>query len=221
MVVFAEDMVKERLEEYNRHMGKLPAKIVVFRDGVSEGELDNVLETEVPKIKNAFKHFTHYQPKLTVVVCGKRHHTRFYPTSGEHADNTGNTRAGTVVDQGVTGVYDFDYYLQAHAAIQGTVRPAHYTVIYDENQLDADTIQKGTNSVCYLWAPATRSVSLAPPAYWADRACDRARLYLHEIYSPPQSSPLRKMKEEKVLEKAYEHWGNGIHESLKNSMFYV
>ncbi|KAJ7302323.1 hypothetical protein DFH08DRAFT_977898 [Mycena albidolilacea] len=46
----------------------------------------------------------------------------FYPTSFNIADKNGlNTRPGTVVDKGVTAVFDFDFYLQAHAGIQGTV----------------------------------------------------------------------------------------------------
>ena len=53
-----------------------------------------------------------YTPKLTIVICGKRHHTRFYPTEGQNADRDGNPLPGTVVDRGVTAVYEFDFFLQ-------------------------------------------------------------------------------------------------------------
>ena len=43
---------------------------------------------------------------------GKRHHTRFYPTEAENADSKGNPKPGTVVDRGVTAVYNFDFFLQ-------------------------------------------------------------------------------------------------------------
>lgn len=35
-------------------------------------------------------------PDLLVIICGKRHRTRFYPTNAEHADQTRdqNTRSG-------------------------------------------------------------------------------------------------------------------------------
>lgn len=73
---------------------------------------------------------------------GKRHHTRFYPAEGENnGDSSGNTVPGTVVDRGVTAVYDFDFYLQAHAGLKGTVRPAHYYVVHDENNFTADSLQ--------------------------------------------------------------------------------
>ena len=58
---------------------------------------------------------TKYSPTLTVVICGKRHHARAFATAKEDADRTANPKAGLVVDRGITAVYDFDFYLQAHA----------------------------------------------------------------------------------------------------------
>ena len=46
------------------------------------------------------------------MICGKRHHTRFYPTEEGNAAGDGNPRPGTVVDRGVTAVYEFDFFLQ-------------------------------------------------------------------------------------------------------------
>jgi hypothetical protein len=43
------------------------------------------------------------------------------PTDGK----TGNPMSGTVVDRGVTAVYDFDFYLQAQVDMKGIARPAH------------------------------------------------------------------------------------------------
>lgn len=67
-------------------------------------------------MKDAFRKFDkpgkRYDPKLTIVICGKRHHTRFYPTEAANADRNGNPKPGTVVDRGITAVYHFDFYLQ-------------------------------------------------------------------------------------------------------------
>lgn len=228
----------ERLQEYLNYNKKLPDRIIVFRDGVSEGQFDLVLKHERPEIEKALKAMK-CKAKLTIAICGKRHHTRFYPTREQDADRTSNTKAGTVVDKGVTSVYDFDFYLQAHSGLQGTVRATHYTVIvsflhryclrvgdslmiqHDENKIPADDIQQGINDVSYLWARATRSVSLIPPAFWADRACERARMYLHGIYPPLEGSPEKQYDERRIIDKANQLWGNGVHPSLRSTMFYL
>lgn len=72
-------------------------------------------------------------PKITVVIVGKRHHVRFFPTSTSRKDKSGNCPAGTIVDQEITNPSEFDFYLQSHGGILGTSRPAHYNVLLDEN----------------------------------------------------------------------------------------
>ena len=184
---------------------------------------------EMPEITKAFESLKGCKPKLSIAICGKRHHTRFYPTRVEDADRGSNTKAGTVVDQGVTSVYDFDFYLQAHAGLQGTVRATHYSVIYDENRLGADDenrlgaddVQQGINDLSYLWARATKSVSLVPAAYWADRACERARMYLGEIYPPLEGAPERRMTEQQIVDRARQLWGDGVHPNMRSTMFYL
>jgi hypothetical protein len=49
-------------------------------------------------------------PRFTIVVCGKRHKTRFYPTTAEGCDiKSHNTKPGTVVDRGVTEARNWCY----------------------------------------------------------------------------------------------------------------
>lgn len=116
MVTNLEKMMVERLDLFRSRSNKLPGRILVYRDGVSEGQFLTVVGEELPAIKAAFKKFNtakdRYQPKLTIVICGKRHHTRFYPPEAENADSNGNPKAGTVVDRGVTAIYNFDFFLQ-------------------------------------------------------------------------------------------------------------
>ena len=79
-----------------------------------KGQYDLVLKNELPRILDAFKLFKQgsYRPDLTIVICGKRHHARNYPTGQDHATPNGNTPPGTVIDKGITDVYGNDFYLQ-------------------------------------------------------------------------------------------------------------
>ncbi|KAF8881571.1 argonaute-like protein [Infundibulicybe gibba] len=221
------EMLVERLLVYESKNKMLPERIFVFRDGVSEGQFDTVLEEELRQILSAFKKLATkerkniYRPKLTIVICG------FFATNSQFADKNGNTRPGTVVDKGVTGVFDFDFYLQAHAGLQGTVKSTHYTVVYDENALTADEIQQGTHDTSYLYARATKAVSLIPAAYYADLACERGRCYLNEFLVDDRTSSGgrggRDKEEEKkrVFAAAKQAWGQGLHPDMRDKMFYI
>ncbi|KAG1880920.1 Piwi domain-containing protein [Suillus subluteus] len=231
-------MMIERLMFYNQKNRTLPDRVFVYRDGVSEGQFDTVLEEELPKMLEAFKRVPQtkpYRPSLTIIICGKRHHAKFWPTESQFADRNGNTRPGTVVDRGVTAVFDFDFYLQAHAGLQGHVKATHYTVVYDENHLGADEVQQGTHTASYLYARATKAVSLVPAAYYADLACERGRCYLNDFLSADDKvsssaatgkgkgkGKVDKEEEKKVVfEAAKKAWGEGVHPDLRGSMFYI
>lgn len=185
-------------------------------------------------MKKAFARFSTnakpYKPKLTIVICGKRHHTRLYPTEEAHADRNGNPVAGTVVDRGITAVYDFDFYLQAHGGLQGTTRPTHYYVVYDEIKFTADELQPLTNAVSYMFARATKAVSLVSPAYYADLACERGRCYIHELLMAVDGSAQQSgtggtatTDEADVVRRARQLWGSpkGIHAAIEDTMFYL
>ncbi|KAJ7074810.1 argonaute-like protein [Mycena amicta] len=233
MLTELRDMLVERLLVYEKKNRTLPQRIIVFRDGVSEGQFDVVIREEQSQILAAFKKLStkergpkEYRPQFSIIICGKRHHARFYPTTSQLADKNGNTRPGTVVDKGVTAVFDFDFYLQAHAGLQGTVRPTHYTVVYDELKLTADEIQQGSNDFSYLYARATKAVSLIPAAYYADLACERGRYYLNEFMSDDRTTTSgrggdRQEERNRVFGSAQSSWGNGIHPDLRDSMFYI
>ena len=121
-----EDMMRERLDLYKGINGKLPRQILVYRDGVSESQYGEVLQKEYSALdkacNEAYKPAQQTKPQVSILVVTKRHHTRFYPAKANDADDKkGNPKPGTVVDRGITMEQGFDFYLQAHEAIQGTV----------------------------------------------------------------------------------------------------
>lgn len=149
-----------------------------YRDGVSEGEFVQVLRDEVGAIRSACRKLNAtYAPKITFVVVQKRHHARFFPSQSNLADRSGNCQPGTVVDTEIVHPFEFDFYLQSHAGLLGTSRPAHYNVLCDENRFTSDSLQELTYRMCYLYARCTRSVSMVPAAYYAHLVAQRARFH--------------------------------------------
>ncbi|OWM82968.1 hypothetical protein CDL15_Pgr005368 [Punica granatum] len=175
-------MIKELLISFRRSTGQKPQRIIFYRDGVSEGQFYQVLLYELDAIRKACASLEpNYQPPVTFVVVQKRHHTRLFANNHSDrnaVDRSGNILPGTVVDSKICHPTEFDFYLCSHAGIQGTSRPAHYHVLWDENKFTADGLQSLTNNLCYTYARCTRSVSIVPPAYYAHLAAFRARFYM-------------------------------------------
>ncbi|CAE6429216.1 unnamed protein product [Rhizoctonia solani] len=150
-----------------------PKRLIYYRDGVSEGQFPQILSIELPAIQAACKRHK-INPTITVVVVGKRHHVRFFPTHGGE-DRSGNCPAGTVVDDVVGHPTEFDFYLQSHAGLLGTSRSSHYSVLFDQNSFTPDGLQAVSFALCHVYARATRSVSIPAPVYYADIVCERAK----------------------------------------------
>ncbi|KAM3384302.1 hypothetical protein ACQJBY_008764 [Aegilops geniculata] len=172
-------MMRELLVSFFQKTKHKPSRIIFYRDGVSEGQFAQVLMYEMDAIRKACASLQEdYQPPVTFVVVQKRHHTRLFPeVHGKETDKSGNILPGTVVDTNICHPTEFDFYLCSHAGIQGTSRPTHYHVLFDENCFTADGLQLLTNNLCYTYARCTRSVSVVPPAYYAHLAAFRARYY--------------------------------------------
>ncbi|KAI5893541.1 Piwi-domain-containing protein [Schizophyllum commune H4-8] len=160
-----------------------PKRLIYYRDGVSEGQFSAVLEQELPQLKQACAALN-VQAKITVVIVAKRHHHRFLPVNPKDAgDGLGNCPAGTVIDSVIAHPTEFDFYLQSHAGLLGTSRPAHYSVLYDENNFTADSIQSLSYALCHVYARSTRTVSVPAPVFYADIVCSRAKTH----YDPEES----------------------------------
>jgi eukaryotic translation initiation factor 2C len=175
-------MVRDLLISFKQSTGQKPQRIIFYRDGVSEGQFYQILLYELDAIRKACASLEpNYQPPVTFVVVQKRHHTRLFANNHNDqrsVDRSGNILPGTVVDSKICHPTEFDFYLCSHAGIQGTSRPAHYHVLWDENKFTADGLQTLTNNLCYTYARCTRSVSVVPPAYYAHLAAFRARFYM-------------------------------------------
>ena len=243
MVTLLGDMLRSRLEIWqSHHGGKYPENILVYRDGVFESQYEQVLNDEfslMQKVCPSIYATTKQQPpRFTIIIVGKRHHTRFFvPAGSTAADGSDNPKCGLVVDRGVTEARNWDFFLQSHASPIGTARPSHYYVLWDEIFTDprsssditrlaaADLLEQVTHDMCYLWGRSLKAVSLCPPVYYADIACDRAARYVADRVSEAGSESGRSetgMTEgERERLRAELQKKINVHENLKNTMFYI
>ncbi|RPB09618.1 Piwi-domain-containing protein [Morchella conica CCBAS932] len=178
-IVHFSPMAQELFTRYKKQTSREPERVIYFRDGLSEGGYGSELRTELEELKKLTN------APITVVLCIKRHHTRFFPGPGENGDRMGNIFPGTVVENG----NGKDIFLVAHIALKGTVRPTRYVAVYDDNKLSAGQFQELCHNLCYGYGRATMAVSMVPPVYYARLACERARLHMENNVKLDDGSP--------------------------------
>jgi len=155
------------LRKYHEVNHTLPERIVLFRDGVGDGDMRNVSEFEVPQLSEVFPHFGEaYQPKLTVIICQKRINTRLFARQGERLDNP---PPGSIMDHTVTRRDKYDFFLVSQHVRQGTVSPTHYVVIHDESGWDPDKVQKLTYKMTHLYYNWPGTVRVPAPCQYAHK----------------------------------------------------
>jgi len=255
MVSGVKEMFIDLLNIWESRNNRLyPENILIYRDGVSESQYAQVLRDELQPLRDQCAHTyprdmtSRDLPRFTLIVVGKRHHTRFLPildpktprkaVKNSTADDYGNPEPGLVVDRAITSSHTFDFFLQSHAAIKGTARPAHYVVLADEIfsriykphgpkplpgqcKSIADVIQTLTHNMCYLYGRATRAVSYCPAAFYADRACERARRYLggHFDAVVDEGSMMGGVGRPDAVDAV--DADVAVHERLRGAMFYI
>jgi eukaryotic translation initiation factor 2C len=176
-----ENMCVHVFEQFRKAMGKLPKRILFYRDGVSEGEFRAILTEELNLIRNACARLG-FKASITLIVVTKDHKVAFFPRGKDDGDQKRNCLPGTVIDSDVVSPVETDFYLYGHAGLLGTSKPAHYNVLVDENSFTPDGIQSLSYALCHVYARCTRSVSLPAPIYYAHNVCTRAKNH----YEPQQ-----------------------------------
>ncbi|TGZ81202.1 Piwi-domain-containing protein [Ascodesmis nigricans] len=200
--------------------GVKPRQIVYFRDGVSEGEYDKIVSEEIRDIRQACDQLeSGYRPKITAIVCSKRHHFRFFPVDNFAHDQNRNPVPGVLIDRDITHPRQYDFYLNSHKALQGTCRPVHYHVVHDEIQWPVERLQSLIYNSCFTFVRSTTSVSLVPATYYAHIASARARFHepVQEDANTVPSSTQSPQSGEDVPEKKL----RALHEGLRTAMWFV
>lgn len=178
-------IIRELLVDfYQSSGGRKPKQIILFRDGVSESQFNQVLNIEVEQIIKAYQNLGEVDvPKFTVIVAQKNHHTKLFQASGND-----NVPPGTIVDTKIVHPRTYDFYLCAHAGMMGTSRPAHYHVLIDEIGFNPDDLQNLIHSLSYVYQRSTSAISIVAPVYYAHLAAQQISQFLKLENSSETSS---------------------------------
>ncbi|XVF68614.1 hypothetical protein PTKIN_Ptkin11bG0015700 [Pterospermum kingtungense] len=165
-----EGIMREVLLDFYISSGKRkPDQIIIFRDGVSESQFNQVLNVELDQIIEACKFLDEeWDPKFVVIVAQKNHHTKFFQQGSPD-----NVPPGTVIDNKICHPKNNDFYLCAHAGMIGTTRPTHYHILFDEIGFSADDLQELVHSLSYVYQRSTTAISVVAPICYAHLAASQ------------------------------------------------
>ncbi|XP_057474782.1 protein argonaute 4-like [Actinidia eriantha] len=170
-----EGIMRELLLDFYLSSGKRkPDQIIIFRDGVSESQFNQVLNIELDQIIEACKFLDEkWSPKFVVIVAQKNHHTKFFQPGSPD-----NVPPGTVIDNKICHPRNNDFYLCAHAGMIGTTRPTHYHVLLDEVGFSADELQELVHSLSYVYQRSTTAISVVAPICYAHLAATQVGTFM-------------------------------------------
>ncbi|XP_045889696.1 piwi-like protein 1 [Micropterus dolomieu] len=155
------------LKDYLKINGCLPSRIIVYRDGVGDGQLHSVVNYEVSQIMDSIKSMGEdYSPKLSVVVVKKRISSRFF---AHMQGKVTNPPPGTVVDSEVTRPEWYDFFIVSQAVRSGSVSPTHYNVVYDTSGLKPDHMQRLTYKLCHMYYNWQGIIRVPAPCQYAHK----------------------------------------------------
>lgn len=240
------DMARALFNDWSKENGgKIPRRILLYRDGVGDSQYSEVRSIEIAAIRSAWQEYKDNltekkpdfdfgvsdlsTPEITAVVVTKRHNTRLYPkpatkviTQGKETRSvldptemkmtkSHNCHPGTVVDSGITSPYYFDFFLLSHnvPGSTGTAKPTHYFVLENGMNFSPKDLQDLTYNLCFTYCKSTSAVSYVPATYYADRLCERGRLYLQPFLDRVKDLRDKNLNEEGVMKEAMKDFYRG------------
>ncbi|KAJ8925852.1 hypothetical protein NQ315_009704 [Exocentrus adspersus] len=153
----------QKFKEIN---GRYPERILIYRDGVGEGQLPYVYEHEVANIKKRLQEelYKNGDLKLAFVVVSKRINTRIFVDRDK-----GNPPPGTVVDDVITLPNRYDFFIVSQCVRQGSVAPTSFNVIEDTMGLTPDRMQILTYKMCHMYYNWSGTVRVPAPCQYAHK----------------------------------------------------
>ena len=173
------------LRKYHEVNNSLPERIFMYRDGVSDGQLQYVLDYEITQIENALLDFGRayddYSPKLSVIVVQKRINAKML-MKGRSPNELLNPPPGYVLDHSITRKNYYDFYLISQFVTQGTVTPTHYIVMHDTNDMTPYRMQPLSYKMTHLYYNWLGTIRMPTPCQYAHKA---AAVVRHVIKRSP------------------------------------
>lgn len=167
------------LEMHRDSYGAFPSKVLVYRDGVGDGQLEHCRRYEIPQFESTLQEYAITDCTVCFIVVQKRINTRMFAIKG--GDQLENPYPGTVLDSEVTRRNLYDFFLVSQHVRQGTVTPTHYITLHDTGNIQADHVQRLTYKLCHLYYNWPGTVRVPAPCLYAHKLAYLVGQYVGKI----------------------------------------
>ncbi|CAB3376469.1 Hypothetical predicted protein [Cloeon dipterum] len=169
--------ILKAVRKYQLVNQSLPARIIIYRDGVGDGQIPFVCKHEVAMIKEKLTEvYGGEMWRMAFIIVSKRINTRIF-----QASNRNNPPPGTVVDDCITLPERYDFFVVSQHANVGTVSPTAYHVISDNSGLDPDKMQRLAYKMTHVYFNWSGTVKVPGPVQYAHKLAQVTSMYLHKL----------------------------------------
>ncbi|KAG5672472.1 hypothetical protein PVAND_002599 [Polypedilum vanderplanki] len=164
MVEKIDQHMQKAIEFYKYAVGAFPERIVYYRDGIGDSQIQFVKRQEVEPIIKTLSQIYGSNPRFAFIIINKRTNARFFKKQGNQFINP---QPGSIIDNGVTCKGRQDFYLISQHVGQGTVAPTYYNIIHNNTGLDIEKVELLTYKLCHLyynWGGTVRIPSICQNA---------------------------------------------------------
>lgn len=168
------------ISKFMERNNRLPSRIILYRDGVGDGQIEYVLNHEVEPIKKKLESIYESKDyKFCFIVVSKRINTRLFLERGD------NPPPGTIVDDVITLPERYDFCLVSQNVMEGTVAPTNYNVISDNMGLPPDRLQRLTYKLTHMYFNTSVQIRVPSVCQYAHKL---AFLTAQSLHTQPHQS---------------------------------
>ncbi|XP_072746220.1 piwi-like protein Siwi [Anoplolepis gracilipes] len=161
------------VQAYHKINGTLPSFFVIYRDGVGEGQVEEVKDRELKQIKESLTALYGVKKyKMAFIIVTKRLNTRFF-------FNNANPPSGTVVDDVITSPIKYDFFIVSQQIQQGTITPTSYSIIDDSLDIGADKMQRMSYKLTHMYFNCSNTVRVPAPCHYAHKLAFLVSRHIH------------------------------------------
>jgi ribosomal protein S17 len=180
--------------------GEFPKRVLVFRDGQSEGNFPEIRSDEIDNISQALEDVWEtvrdvvpgnqifQSPKVSYVICLNQHNIQVVPSIASRAVNK-NVPSGTCVDNVIMpfakmGLAEdpLSFLLTAQGGLKGTSKPVFYRMLLNQNgSLTREVLESVVFGLSFQYPTATKATRRLSLAQYCKRLSEQLISYLPYI----------------------------------------